>query len=449
MLFQKSLVALSATFAAATASHSTGYPPNITILNETTNMYQLSSDGQFDFILTEYLSLANEGGAASGEVLRAAAKIEPGNFNSWYDEFNYLAEKIHAMGDASYKRHALVSARDAYFRSSAYWRAADFFLHGNLSDPRIYTLWDKQIADFDKAVSLLPRPAVKLNLKANGFFIPAYFFPADSSLPEHVKPRYGKRVPTVIVGTGYDGSQQALYHGSCREIIARGWNCIIYEGPGQPTVRRDQNKAFIPEWWEVITPVVDYLHTRDDVDVDRISLIGLSFGGLLAPLAATREHRLAAVVAIDGMYSLQAALGEAFPSSLIQLFESGNKTAFDGVINAALKAPSASSKLRWGVEQGMFAWNTTSPYEWYDNTGKFFLNEEKVKSIKAPVFVASGQNDDLAPGQPETVARWFGKQAHYVLFETDVGAGEHCALGAEQQLAMETLDWLADKYAEV
>ncbi|KPM42658.1 hypothetical protein AK830_g3883 [Neonectria ditissima] len=447
MLFTKSLIALSAaSAAAASASYDTGYPPNITILNETANMYQLSSDSEFNFILAEYLSLANEGGAATGEVLRAASRIQPGDFDSWYDEFNHLAEKIHAMGDASHKKGALVSARDAYFRSSSYWRAADFFLHGNLSDPRIYTLWDKQLADFDTAVGLLRRPATKLNLKADGFSIPAYFFPADSSLPGHAS---GKRVPTVIVGTGYDGSQQALYHGSCRAIIERGWNCITYEGPGQPTVRRDQNKGFIPEWWKVITPVVDYLHTRDDVDVDRISLIGLSFGGLLAPLAATREHRLAAVIAIDGMYSLQVALGEAFPSSLVQLYESGNKTAFDSVIYAALKAPSASSQLRWGVEQGMFAWNTTSPYEWFTGTGEFFLNPDKVKSIKAPVFVGSGQNDNLAPGQPEVVARWFGKQARYVLFETDVGAGEHCALGAEQQLARETLDWLAGEYAKV
>jgi hypothetical protein len=40
-------------------------------------MFQLSNDTEFSFILSEYLSLANEGGSATGEVLRAAAVIEP------------------------------------------------------------------------------------------------------------------------------------------------------------------------------------------------------------------------------------------------------------------------------------------------------------------------------------------------------------------------------------
>lgn len=41
--------------------------------------------------------------------------------------------------------------------------------------------------------------------------------------------------------------------------LDRGWNCISYEGPGHPTMRREQNIVFIPEWEQVATPVVDYI----------------------------------------------------------------------------------------------------------------------------------------------------------------------------------------------
>lgn len=413
-------------------------------------MHPLSSDTEFAFILSEYLSLANEGGSATGEVLRAAAVIKPGDIESWYREFKFLGDKIGAQAVNAEKKMAWVSAREAYFRSSSYYRAADFFLHGNQTDPRIYALWDKQNYAFNKAVNLLPRPPKFVQLKATNFTVPAYFYPADPDLPSGKSANEKKRLPTVIVGTGYDGSQEAIYHSNCLEIIKRGWNCITYEGPGQPTVRRQQNIGFIPEWWEAVTPVVDYVRSRDDVDIDRVALIGISFGGLLAPLAATHEHRLAAVLAIDGMLSLQRSIMEQFPTELTDLFFSGNRTGFNEYITAGLASPDAPTNFRWGVDQGLWAWNTTDPYTWLTRVGEIYLNKEKLDQIKCPVYVASGEDDDLAPEQPEEMARLLGRQrSDYYLFKTELGAGEHCSLGAEQQLALETLIWLDDVFANV
>ncbi|KAI5459441.1 Alpha/Beta hydrolase protein [Mariannaea sp. PMI_226] len=450
MLFSKQvLVASLAHFATANAKGNHAYPPNATITNSTTSMYQLSSDSEFAFVLSEYLSLSNEGGAATGEVLRAAAEIEPGNLESWNKEFTYLADQILAQAKDAEKKNALVSARKAYFRASSYYRAADFFLHGNISDPRIYSLWDKQNHTFTKAVNLLPRPPTFVQLQAKDFTVPAYFFPADPQFPPSQKPSRNTRRPTVIVGSGYDGSQEELYHGSCREIIERGWNCITYEGPGQPTVRREQNIGFIPEWWEAVTPVVDYVRTRKDVDPDRVALIGVSFGGLLAPLAATREHRLAAVIAIDGMLNLQRAIIEKFPPGLDELYFSKNETGFNAYVNKVLATPNIPTSFRWSINQGMWAWNTTDPYTWFSRMGEFNLNATNLAEIKCPVFVASGQDDTTAPEQPEEMARILGNQSEYHLFKTELGAGEHCAIGAEQQQAYVTLGWLSDVFANV
>jgi pimeloyl-ACP methyl ester carboxylesterase len=51
----------------------------------------------------------------------------------------------------------------------------------------------------------------------------------------------------------------------------------------------------------VITPVVDFLRARPDVDRRRISLVGASFGGFLTARAAAHEHRLAALVTDTGV----------------------------------------------------------------------------------------------------------------------------------------------------
>ena len=174
----------------------------------------LSSDAEFAFILEEQLSLANGFGSNTGEVLRAATRLVPGSFESFYEAFFFLAENIHSQAASADKAGFRVSARDAYFRSATYYRAADFFLHGNLTDPRISTLWDSALADFDRATSLLDIPPQRYNISGPGFTIPVIFYKAKCS---------NERTPTVLVGSGYDGSQEELYHSEGLKILERGY----------------------------------------------------------------------------------------------------------------------------------------------------------------------------------------------------------------------------------
>ena len=408
-------------------------------------IHQLSSDSEFAFVLETFLSFANGGGAATGEILRAASQIKPGDMESFYREFKYLADQIADQATSVNATRFPVSAREAHLRASSYYRAADFFLHGNASDPRIQTLWDSVLDHYDTAMKLLPDPPVQVELEGSGFKIPLYFYsPPKSSLANATSGK-GKRLPTVLVGSGYDGAQQDSYHQLGKEVLARGWNFVTYEGPGQPTVRRESNIGFIPDWWSAVTPVVDWLRARDDVDIDRIALGGVSFGGQLAPLAATREHRLAAVLAIDGMLDLHERILRQFPVSIQELYQNGNKTAFDAIVWEAYKQTTVTSQ-KWGIDQGLWSFNTRSPFEWLTKMSKMAINQTMLDNITCPVFVASSQDDHIAPGQPERMARMLGDKAYYHLFKSNVGAGEHCAIGAEPQLAMATLDWLDEVF---
>lgn len=54
--------------------------------------------------------------------------------------------------------------------------------------------------------------------------------------------------------------------------------------------------------------VLDYLHTREDVDRDRIVLAGGSFGALLAPAAAAAEPRIDGLVVLFGAGDLESLI---------------------------------------------------------------------------------------------------------------------------------------------
>jgi hypothetical protein len=139
-------------------------------------MIQLNADPVFHFEILRALSPATSGGSDIGELLTAAAEIEPGNFERFYSVFNGLANSVY---DAARKIDACrlpVSARDAMFRASTYFRSADFYLHGDWSDPRINFLWVQQAAAFNTAMSLLPVPGKRATLKGEGFDIPTIYY---------------------------------------------------------------------------------------------------------------------------------------------------------------------------------------------------------------------------------------------------------------------------------
>jgi len=59
---------------------------------------------------------------------------------------------------------------------------------------------------------------------------------------------------------------------------------------------REQKLPFRYDWEAVVTPAVDYVLTRPDVDRDNLALMGMSMGGYLAARAAAFEHRFRAAV---------------------------------------------------------------------------------------------------------------------------------------------------------
>jgi hypothetical protein len=178
-------------------------------------------------------------------------------------------------------------------------------------------------------------------------------------------------------------------------------------------------------------------------------LVGESFGGILAPLTATREHRFAAVIAIDGAYNLRDTIIAGFPEQLTALYNSGNKTAFDAVLNGIRHSSSSPTSTRWGINQGLWAFDTDSPFEWLTTAGNINITQDSIKDITSKVFIGIGQNDTSFPGQAPVVAEWFGNKAFAYNFTDDVGAGQHCQIGAEGYAASVALNWLADVYENV
>jgi pimeloyl-ACP methyl ester carboxylesterase len=354
-------------------------------------IFQLSSDADQAFFLENILSLSNNDGANTGEVLRIATQIIPSNSEeATYQAYYPMAQAIDSLAQSIDPLIDPVGARQNYFHASTYYRAASNYLVKDPSDPRLVSLWDQQTSAFDKAVALLkPAPGEKFTVHADNssigpYDIPAYFFKAHADV--------NKRNPTLVLTTGYDGSMQEAYHSQCVQVLLRGLNCVVYEGPGQPSLVRYQNKTFIPDWWTATTPVVDYISNRSDVDTSKIVLMGISYGGTLAPRAASQEPRIAAVIQLDGLSSLQHDLRLQFPIELDELFDSGKQAEFDEILTGLANNQSQPIYNRYFIQQGLYAFGTKSPFEWFTRLGPIVITKEVVQGVGSrPVYIAEGE----------------------------------------------------------
>ncbi|KAI9692431.1 MAG: hypothetical protein M1822_006662 [Bathelium mastoideum] len=415
--------------------------------------FKLSSDASFHFELVRNIVHVPYHGSDVNEILHVANSLVPGDFESFYSEFSALAERTLAHAEKSTPSTASgkVSAREAYFRASTYYRAADFYLHGNAADPRIEQLWEKQTACFNAAIALLPIPGQRHTLHADDFDIPIVFYSAAAKPEAQNGPR-----PTIILGNGFDGAQEEMLHTGGFAALRRGWNVVTYEGPGQPSVRRaPQYRGFIPDWERVVTPVVDWLfaHAKDlEIDTGKLGLWGESMGGYLAPRAAAFEHRLAAVFAVDGIYDTYAAFIKITGAKGVALFEAGNAEEFNTYIREWIRGPDAPTVARWGVSHGLWSLSDGAPDSFYDSKEPItpydffskmrrFSLEDVVDKIQCPVLVADAESDLFFKGQPEELASKLGRKGEWTEFKNVDGAGEHCHSGAGLLRAQVVFDW--------
>jgi dienelactone hydrolase len=392
----------------------------------------LSADPSFDFNLLRWLGTAPYHGADVAELLNLAGRLTASDWESWHSEFFSLAERVAHEGWPD-RPATPVTRRDRAFRAASYYRAADFYLHGNPGDPRIKIAWEHATDQFDQAIAGLVPAGERVTIAADGFVIPAIFYRASrDSTPR----------PTVLMFNGFDGSQEEMLHVSGLAALERGFHVVTFEGPGQPTVLREQGLGFRPDWEAVVSPVVDFCETVPDIDAGRLALLGLSFGGYLAPRAAAFEPRLAAVVAIDGLFDgYESATGQLTPQSRA-LLDARDADGFNTAVRSAMEHDPG---LRWYIEQGLWAFRVDTPYEFFERASLYTLDGVADK-IACPVLVCQATADHFNPGQAERLASALGDRATLRPFTAGESAAAHVHPGASVLTNGVVFDWLTETF---
>jgi hypothetical protein len=289
------------------------------------------------------LAHAVYGGADFGECTTTSRRIAEGNGDSWYREWIGTAERVCAIAEASEAKGHKVSAREAYLRASNYYRTSYPFFYGAPVDPRRVEAFDKETAAFRRAAALFDPPVEPVEIPYEGTTLPGYFYRVDAS---------DERRPTLIAGSGYDSTIQESHFAHAVAAVRRGYNCLTFDGPGQGRPLIEQGLHMRPDWENVVTPVVDFALSLPEVDPEHVALVGWSFGGYLAPRAASGEHRLAACIADPGQWDMFEAIkglcaGFSVPQEGVERLPEVDPEDLQPVFEAI----EASPQLTWTFKQ--------------------------------------------------------------------------------------------------
>jgi hypothetical protein len=389
----------------------------------------LFSDFTFDFTSQIGLGASYYGCANPGKIFAIASQIADGDFESAYQAYVRAGAESQAWAEDASRKQQRVSAREAYLWAANYWYAALYFLDGTANPSRLWPTWERYEACWTAATELFETPVERVEVPYQNQTLTGWFFRVDHSPP----PR-----PLVILNNGADGSELNLFVLGAAGGLARGYDCLIFNGPGQGDALWRKKLYFRFDWEKVITPVVDYVLGRSDVDPKRIALIGISQGGYWVPRALAFEHRIAAGVADPGVWDLASVWTRQLPEELRQLLDNRERDKFNYTLqNIRWFAP----RLKTLLSFRMRPYGVTSYYDAFQVVSNYHLRDV-ADLIRCPMLITNPESEPFFTGQPRKLFDKLRCPKTLIDFTMEQGANLHCEVNAPGYRDFQIYNWL-------
>ncbi|MBA0263965.1 alpha/beta fold hydrolase [Stenotrophomonas maltophilia] len=246
-----------------------------------------------DALLKHILGLMPYGMTDFGEVMDVVHQLKGSDEEAWVSAWSALASRLQDRAEEADRKGRRVTAASAYLRASTYWRCALLYF-SDFEDKRMREYAVASASCYERHISMSGYPAERVEIPYEDGFLPGYFYRS---------PHAGEKAPLLIVTPGRDTWAEDT-RWVCEGALQRGIHCLTYDGPGQGFALRLNNLTFRPDWEKVVSPLIDFaLEKFSEIDASKIALMGLSFGGYLAPRAAAFDKRIKLCITDPGNIS--------------------------------------------------------------------------------------------------------------------------------------------------
>jgi Alpha/beta hydrolase family len=399
------------------------------------NAIDFFADPELNFQALFALGAASYNASQPGEVLEAFDRVhaEGDTYRAYHDELLSLGRRTRQLADNAARAGRRVTARDTYLRAATYLDQALFFVLASARPTRAQEglVYREMESAFAGAAALFDPAFERVSIPYGRGSLPGWLLsPAGTRV----------RRPTIILNNGSDAQNLDLFVAGGAAAIERGWNALIFEGPGQGSNLFLHNIPFRPDWEKVISPIVSWLRARPDVDKRRITLFGSSFGGYLVPRAAAFEHRLAGVAVDPGVHNAFVSWEQNLPPQMLKWLREGRRREFDSYWAQA--QPYLPPAARFSIAKRSEIYGNVSFYDRMRLASKFVLPRATARRVDAPTIITQAQDETFFPGQSRTLYDWVRVKKTLARFTAAEGAQFHCEPMAPTVRNDTVLDWL-------
>ena len=177
--------------------------------------FMFDTDEAFSYETLRAVAYTVYGGADIGEVMATAARITPGDPESWYREWRALADRTATIAEKCAADGHTASASSAYLRASNYYRSAEFFLRDDpANDPRVADTSARAIEAF-RAAPEIQAQWTRVRIPYEGIELEGYYLNSSGDEPGR----------TLLAHGGYDSTVEELFFTVGEAARRRGWNC--------------------------------------------------------------------------------------------------------------------------------------------------------------------------------------------------------------------------------
>ncbi len=334
------------------------------------------------------------------------------DYPSYIQSFLTLGDKVLSQGR---KLHA------AY-----YYRSAEFFMRSD--DPRKIPTRNKflQLALEYWGIKDSDRFTIPYEQDSRKISLYAYRFTAN-------QPR-----GTIVIFGGSDSYIEEFF--PCLMVmVERGYDIVVFEGPGQGRVLIEQQVPLTAEWQKPVKAILDYF------ELDDVTAIGISMGGYMVLKAAAYEPRIKRAIAWDILFNgFDIWIGKLEPAERVLLkflFHLRAASIINALIGQAMKK---SMVVDWGIRQSMYILGAKTPYE-YLHSLQTSYPDDFFPLIKQDVLLLAGSEDFGIPldqfyRQIEALKNVRSLTAR--LFTRAEQAQNHCQVG-NLELALDVImNWI-------
>lgn len=371
---------------------------------------QLHNDPNFNYQLNR---TALWGGGDVDEIRDIAGKIT--DTQSWESELLALGNKAENEGRMQ--------------QAIAYYRMAEFFMFDD--NPNKLPTYKKAKAmfyDYHKAIFDSGKIQRDLIPYEKGF-MPIWICKPES-----------KSKGTIVFHGGFDSYMEELLYGVLY-IAEQGYTVYLFEGPGQGAARREYGLSFTHEWHKPVGAVLDHF------DLDYVTLVGISLGGVLAPRAVAFEKRIKRVVGWSILPNFLDVILSTRPPMIQKIARLCLKLHFKAFLKLTFKVQMRRDQMvKWGIIHGMYSFGAKSPYEYMKKADQLQIADIGSK-IDQDFLLIGAEHDHFIKKElykDEIDALTNVRSLCYRLFTEKENADTHCNVGNTKLVLDFILNWIQE-----